>query len=242
MKSKKTIVFKLILAIISIIAICAITAYLFPVIKNLATPEGQQAFKNRIESTGFLGMLILFMLEVAQIFLFIIPGEPIELLAGLCYGGLGGAVFILVSCGIITTAIVLLVNKFGRKFIYSFFNEAQTKKLENSKLFQNPKTIEIIMIILFILPGTPKDLLTFIGALLPINPIRFILIATLARIPSIVSSTVAASLALEGNIKYGIIMYLGIFVGVGIGLFIFNRFDKHKSTEQVIKSIRNKEK
>ena len=59
-------------------------------------------------------------------------------------------------------------------------------------MFQNPKKVEMILFILFLLPGTPKDLLVYIAGLLPIKPSRFIIISTLARIPSIVSSTYAA--------------------------------------------------
>ena len=238
MKSKKIKIFKIVLTILTLVAIGAITVYLFPVVKNLATAEGRMAFKERVDSTGFIGMLTLFALEVAQVFLFIIPGEPIELLAGLCYGGIGGTIFILASCGIITTGRVLLVYKYGNRFILNFFSKEKIEKMQNSKLFSNPKTIELIMIILFIIPGTPKDLLTFIGGMLPINPIKFISIATLARIPSVISSTFAASLAMEGNIKYGIAMYVGTFIIVGILLFVFNKFDKDKTTEQVISHIR----
>ena len=67
-----------------------------------------------------MGMLSLFGLQIAQIFLIIVPGEPIEILAGMCYGGLWGTVFIMVSAAIISITIYLLVRKFGRKFVYDF--------------------------------------------------------------------------------------------------------------------------
>ena len=44
--------------------------------KNISTSEGQIAFKEKIDKLGILGFLILFGLEVAQIFFVIIPGEP----------------------------------------------------------------------------------------------------------------------------------------------------------------------
>ena len=120
-------------------------------------------------------MAALFGLQFAQIFLIVIPGEPIEILAGMCYGGIGGLIFITISAAIITTMIVFLVRKLGRKFVYDFCSEEKIKKIENSKLFKNTKKIELIMIILFMVPGTPKDLLVYIAALLPIKPLRFIL-------------------------------------------------------------------
>ena len=127
--------------VVALVICIGATIYLFPVMKNLSTVEGQVAFKQKVESSGVLGLLSLFALEVAQIFLFIIPGEPIEILAGMCYGALWGTVFIMASAGIISTVIFFLVRKLGKKFVYEFCDEKKVKKIENSKLFQNPKKI-----------------------------------------------------------------------------------------------------
>jgi uncharacterized membrane protein YdjX (TVP38/TMEM64 family) len=116
-KSNKLKAFKLILTVIVILLLVKITIDLLPVVRHLSTIEGQVAFKEKVESTGIYGMLLLFGLQVAQIFLFIVPGEPIEILAGMCYGGFWGTVFIMLSAGIISIVIFLLVRKFGRKFV-----------------------------------------------------------------------------------------------------------------------------
>lgn len=113
---------------VTLILFIGITLYLFPIMRNLSTSEGQAVFKEKVESSGFLGMLSLFGLQIAQIFLIIVPGEPIEILAGMCYGGLWGTVFIMVSDAIISLAIYLLVRKFGRKFVYDFCDEKKSQK------------------------------------------------------------------------------------------------------------------
>ena len=56
---------------------------------------------------------------------------------------------------------MLLVGKLGRKFVYKFFTKERIDKIENSKMFKNPKRLEWIMIILFLIPGTPKDLIVY---------------------------------------------------------------------------------
>jgi len=68
-KNNKVKIFKIILTIIVLILIIGIIAYLFPVMKNLSSLEGQVAFKQKVEDSGILGMLSLFGLQVAQIFL-----------------------------------------------------------------------------------------------------------------------------------------------------------------------------
>ena len=223
--------------VVALVICIGATIYLFPVMKNLSTVEGQVAFKQKVESSGVLGLLSLFALEVAQIFLFIIPGEPIEILAGMCYGALWGTVFIMASAGIISI-VIFLVRKLGKKFVYEFCDEKKVKKIENSKLFQNPKKIEMIMLILFLLPGTPKDLLVYIAGLLPIKPTRFIVISVLARFPSVISSTLAGANIALGDWKLGILLYGVIVVAVAILIFIYQKFDKEKITSEALKTIK----
>ena len=181
---------------------------------------------------------MLFGLQFAQIFLFIIPGEPIEILAGVCYGSIWGTVFIMVSAAIISAFIYVLVHKLGRKFIYDFVSKEKIEKIENNKVFQNPKTIRFLIFILFFIPGTPKDLLTYIAALLPIKPMEFIIISTIARFPSVISSTWAGASLLEGNWKASLLIYGVTFLIVAIVVIIMRRFDKDKITDEAIRTIK----
>lgn len=235
----KTKIFKIALIVIVLAVIIGLIIYLLPVMKGISTREGQEAFKEHISNMGIVGYLLLFGLQFAQIFLIILPGEPIELLAGMCYGGWGGFLFITISAGIISTLVFLAVRKFGRKFVYGFCNKEKIKKIENSKLFKNPRKIEYIMIILFIIPGTPKDLLVYLAGLLPIHPVRFILISTFARFPSVISSTFAGSSVVRGNWKFAILIYGLTFLLVAIILFIINKLDKDKTAEEVVKVMKD---
>lgn len=236
--SKRVRAFKYILLVLVIALIVGLMVYLVPVMKNLSTPEGQLEFKNQVEEMGFLGFLALFGLQFAQIFLIILPGEPMEILAGMCYGGIGGTIFITISACVISSLIFFAVRKFGRKFVYSFCSKERIDKIENSKLFQNPKKIEWIMLLLFVIPGTPKDLLVYIAGLLPLKPLRFILISTFARLPSVVSSTFAGESIVAGNWTHSIAIYAVTFLLVGIFIFVVNKFDKDKTAEEAMKIMK----
>lgn len=233
-RKNKVKIFKIFLTIIVLSLFLGIIIYLFPIMRDLSTLEGQIAFKEKVENSGVLGMLSLFGLQVAQIFLIIVPGEPIEILAGMCYGSLWGTVFIMVSACIISTSIFLLV----RKFVYDFCDKKKVEKIENSKVFQNPKKIEFIMLILFLIPGTPKDLLVYVAGLLPIKPLKFIIISTFARFPSVITSTLAGEQLAIGDWKMSIILYVAILILVALAVFIINKFDKDKITKDAIKSIK----
>lgn len=138
----------------------------------------------------------------------------------------GGMCVIFAGAFLSSCAIFFAVRKFGRSFIYSFISKEKIEKLEKSKLFSNPKRIDTILFILFFIPGTPKDLFVYIAGLLPIKPVRFLLISTFARFPSIISSTIAGSSLVSGNWTMIVITYGVTFLLAGVIAYVFNKKEK----------------
>lgn len=223
---------KFILFILTLVLITAITIKLFPLFTNLGTSEGQLKFKEEIANSGSSGILMLLGLQLLQILIPVLPGEPIEFLAGMCYGTIGGMFIIFFGAFLSSFIIFYCVRKFGKNFINTFFGKDKIEKLENSKLFSNPEKIELILFIAFLIPGTPKDLFVYIAGLLPIRPYRFFLISTFGRFPSVISSTFAGSNIVDGNWWLSIISYIITFVISGIGLYIYTLIkNKNKNKE-----------
>lgn len=237
-KNVKKNLIKYILLALVVIVLIGIIIWLFPIMKNITTTQGQIEFKEKIDGMGIIGALVLFGLQFAQIFLVVLPGEPLEVLAGMCYGAFWGSVFIFASVFITTTLIVVLTKRFGEKFINSIWNEKKINKIKNSKVFKNAQKIEILMIILFLIPGTPKDLLVYIGAILPINHFRFILIATFMRFPSVISSTLAGANIATGNFKSMVWVYVVTIIITIFAIFISARYDKN--TKEAINVLKHK--
>lgn len=240
-KQNKAKIIKLIALIIILAVLVIATIYMMPIMKQINTSEGQTQFKEKITNSGITGMLILFGLELAQVVLAILPGEPVELLAGICFGPIWGTIFLMISVFIVTAMIYFFVKKYGKDFIYEFFPKEKVNKLENSKLFKDHKKLETVMALLFLIPGTPKDLLVYIGGLLPIKTSRFLAIATLLRFPSIISSTIAGDKLLNGQWQISLLAYLITFIITIIVIIIVNKLDKNKVAEDVIKTVKNKE-
>lgn len=235
MKDKKRIkIIRLILAIVLIICICSLIWHLVPGMKDLVTKEGQEAFKEKIQDLGVWGILLLFGLQMLQIFLVILPGEPFEVLAGMCYGALGGALFITVAVFITSTIIFSIVRRYGKKYLYNFFKKEKIDNLEK-KLLKNHHKLELILILLFILPASPKDLIVYIGGLMPINKWRFILISTFVRFPSVISSTLVGSNISNGNWMASLVIYGVVIVITGIAFLIANKKDKNKELLGILK-------
>ena len=84
---------------------------------------------------------------------------------------------------------------------------------------------------MFLIPGTPKDLLTYIVPLTRMKLSEFLCITLIARIPSVVSSTAGGALFGNGNYISGIILLLitGL-ISVG-GICLYN-FIMKKRTEK----------
>jgi len=232
---KKTKILRILLSIGIVIVLTIFLWGLAPFIKDLATTEGQIAFKQKIDSMGLSGIFLLFGLQILQILLVILPGEPFEVLAGMCYGTWGGTLFITISVFITTTIIFFTVRKLGQKYLYNFFQREKVDKIMKSKLFKNPRNINIVLFILFFLPATPKDLFVFIGGLLPIKPLRFILISTLVRFPSVITSTMVGANITKGNWETSLIIYGVTFVIAALSIYLISLKDKNKEIIDIMK-------
>lgn len=236
MKNQKKIkIIKITLTIIIVIILGIFLWKIAPFIKDLSTTKGQIAFKNKINSMGFAGILLLFSLQVLQILLVVLPGEPFEVLAGMCYGTWGGWLFITLSVFVTTIIIFFSVKKLGQKYLYNFFKKEKVEKIMNSKLLKNETNLEIILCLVFLLPGTPKDLFVYIGGLLPVKPLRFILIATLVRFPSVITSTMVGANISNGNWRISLLVYLVTFIVTAIFMIVLKVKDKNKELIEIMK-------
>lgn len=227
MNHKKVLKFIHIIVLILAVALLIFVSFkLFPMFANLGTPEGQAKFQEDITSQGLEGILYLLGLQLLQILVPILPGEPIELLAGMCYGTFGGLLLIFVGAFLSSCIIFFSVRTFGKNFIDTFLGKDKLKEMEHSKLFTNRKKIEFFLLIAFLIPGTPKDFITYIAGLLPIRASRFLLISTFARFPSVITSTFAGANLVSGNLHITIITYAVTLVFCGICLYFYKKHNK----------------
>ena len=217
---------KLTLFVLTIILLIYLTIKFFPFFKNLSTREGQLAFKDKIKDMGILSPLVIIGIMILQMLVAILPGEPVEILSGMCFGTIGGIIVILIGTFICSSIIFFAVRKFGNDFINTFFGENKMQKFKESKFLKDSKKVEEFLFVMFFIPGTSKDLFVYLGGLLNIKPLRFLMIATFARIPSIITSTFAGANLIEGNLKMTIITFILTLLISIIGIFIANKYHK----------------
>jgi len=135
----------------------------------------------------------------------------------------------MVTCllGILIGSIIvyILAKLIGTPFIKIFVDPEEIKKY---KFLQNQKRVELTVFLLFFIPGVPKDVLVYMAPFLPIKPVRFFVIATIARIPSVITSTVLGDQLIEGNIISSIIVFAVTAVVSIAGILFHNFYIKKK--------------
>lgn len=158
-----------------------------PIMHILSHP---QQLRNQLQSLGILGQLSFIFIMVLQVIFVFLPGEIIEVMAGFLYGPIYGMIACLIGSAIGSTIIFKCVQKFGIPFLKKFFD---LKYLEELQFLQNKDNYYILLFIIFFVPGTPKDLLTYFVPLTHVNFSKFLLLTTIARIPSIITSTIGGN-------------------------------------------------
>lgn len=209
-----------ILLLISVI-ICILT--LLGIFATYYYFENPQMFRDFVEQHYIFGILIMFFMFVIQVVLALIPGGLLEVACGYAFGSWVGS--IIAVAGIMTGSAltIILVRQFGKKFAELFYPK---EKLENIKILNNKKKRNALVFFVFLIPGTPKDLLTYEVGLTDMSIPMYLLLTGIARTPAIVISTVGGdSLGLE---KYwqGLLFLIGLAVLSGIGVLIYRKLHK----------------
>jgi uncharacterized membrane protein YdjX (TVP38/TMEM64 family) len=213
-----------------ILFLVILTIYLFPKFILLRHEETRLEVKEYIESIGFWGWLLALGVQVLQVVIAFLPGEPVEIVMGMVFGPIGGMLTCMLGIIIGTFIIYLLAKTIGMKFISIFINP---EKLNDYKFINNATKKDMLVFTVFFIPGTPKDVITYFAPFIKMPMMRFILISTFARMPSIISSTLLGDSIGEGKWGLAIIIFASTLVIAGIGI-LSNRWymKKHQDTTE----------
>lgn len=184
--------------LIGLVTVASITAllcweYLPGLLAWLADARAVRAF---VSDHAFVSRLAMLGINIVQVLLAFLPGEPVELASGYAFGFWEGTALCLVASGLATSAIYWATRRWGWKLVGLFFDRSL---FDRFSWLKSAKRLELIMFIVFLIPGTPKDFLTYFAGLTNMRFLLVVLIATFGRIPSIVTSTIAASAVGSGN-------------------------------------------
>ena len=100
------------------------------------------------------------------------------------------------------------------------------------KVFEGSEKIYMLLFFLYLIPGSPKDGFTYFVGLLPVKLMPFMVITFLARIPSVLSSTLCGSSIAEQQYWIAILIFAATIILAAIGGFAYNAFVKRKGQKQ----------
>lgn len=208
--------------VVIILALCCIFVGI-PIIRLAKTPD---KFRLWVSDKGAFGPLIFIAIVIFQIVVAFMPGEPFELVAGYAFGALNGTVLCFIGEALGSIIVLLLVRRYGIRLLEIFFSK---EKIEGLKFLHTSNKRTMIFTILFLLPGTPKDLLCYFAGLTDIPMGLLMFICVLCRFPSIITSTLGGDALGTGNYIGAIIVFAITFAISLVGILIYNRLQKGKT-------------
>lgn len=188
-----------------------------PLLQFVSEPE---KFRQWVDSHGLLGPLAFLGMMVLQVFVAVIPGEPLEIGAGYAFGAVEGTILCILGAAIGSTLVFLFVRRFGVRAVEVFISR---EKIHSLRFLQNTRRVHLFLLVAFLLPGTPKDVLCYVAGLTTLKLGPFILISSICRLPSIVTSTIGGSALGSGQWGMAAIVFAATLVISAIGLWIYKR-------------------
>ena len=185
----------------------------------------QEDFRDYVRSFGPLGPLVVLGLQVLQVFIALIPGEIVESAAGYILGPWLGTAICYLGIAIASTLIFTLTRRYGVRLVEVFISR---EKINELRFLNTEQKRNNLIFLLFFIPGTPKDLLTYFVGLTDIRLRTFLFLSMFARVPSLVSSTFGGHLL--GQERYiGAVILYGITGILSLGGMVgYNRYLKKK--------------
>lgn len=224
-RTKKGIRIAVIAVLLAVLTIVCVR-YVVPLSRLLVTQEGRAYICERVESFGILAPLVFILLMALQIVIAFIPGGPLELIGGMLFGSLLGLLVTTLGALLGTLTVYALVRRFGKPLVDFFVSEEKAAKF---KILQDEDRLTFWVFLLFLIPGIPKDLLTYLVPLTKMRGRDFILLSTLARFPSLAASVLVGDSLSDGRYWLSVTICAVAAIAAFIGYWLKKRFIKEKS-------------
>lgn len=180
-----------------------------------------------------LGFILLTAMQVLQIVICILPGQPIQFASSYLYGVSGGY-FIAIIGSIIGSIITYKIADYlGNDAIHIIFGKTRVnsymKKLNSPKAF-------LVVFLIYLIPGIPKDLMSYVAGISDMKFRSFIIVSTAGRTPGLLGSLLVGYFWSSQN-------YLGIAaVALVTGIILYICYIKRNKIMQIIESYEEQEK
>lgn len=176
-------------------------------------------FRSYMEERGILGIMSFIIALILQVVVAIIPGGPFQIAAGFAFGTIKGAIIVDIGNTIGSLFAFIFVRKFGVEFIEMFFSK---EKIDSIRFLKTTKQRELVLFLLFLIPGTPKDILSYGVGLTDIRLRDWLFIVAVGRFPGIFMSAYGGNAIGEADyLRFAVVILIIMLLAViGSGLYI----------------------
>lgn len=193
-----------------------------PMMQHLSEPE---KFREWVQGYGIFGWLICIGMMALQIIVAIIPGGALEIGAGYAYGAFQGTILCVIGSVIGSVVVFQFVRCFGIKLVEAFFS---IEKIRALKFLHDERKRNILAFIIFLMPGTPKDLLSYFMGLTDMSLKTWLIISTVARTPAIIITAMSGDALGEKEYHIAVIVMIALFIVSLIGAACYKKLCKNK--------------
>lgn len=183
--------------------------------------------KTIIMSYGRYSIFAFLTLQFLQVAVFFIPGEIIQISGGFIYGTWYGALISIIGISIGSIFAYSVSHHYGKPLLTKIIHK---KNISFFDKVSNYGKIDYVVLLLYLIPGIPKDALAYICGVSKINLKKFIFLSTLGRIPGVIVSTYFGANINNGN--NGILIFISVLMCL---LFIVGIYKGDKIIKSIVK-------
>lgn len=173
------------------------------------------------------GALIYIAAQIVQIIICIIPGQALQIAAGYLYGFWIGLVLSIIGATLGSIAVFYLARLLGHDAMQILFGERKINEMLGNL---NSKKGMLLVFIIFLIPGIPKDLCTYAAGLSELRLKPFLIVSIIARSPGMMCSLAIGRQVMNGNYTSAIVIAVIVAILFLFGLLFRNKviafFDK----------------
>ena len=166
-----------------------------------------------VQSMGSWGPAVFILIQAVQVLLIFVPG-PVEVAGGFLFGLPLGILYSTIGLGLGSIAAFSLGRWLERHWLSEVVPPQQLKRFRMLMKRQGILTVFII----FLIPGAPKDLFCYLLGLTRMSWHYYLMVVTIARLPSTIMSALQGSQAQQGNYYLTVVLWV---VSLGLAALLY---------------------
>ena len=184
-----------------------------------------------LKNNESVAALLIIAIQAFQVVVCILPGQPIQFAASYMFGILGGLVLSLAGAVVGVVISFYLAKILGSEAVHVIFGEDRVNDYHDK--LRSGKGLTIAFLI-YLIPGVPKDLVSYVAGISEMRFLPFLLVSTVGRIPGMAGSLFFGYFFREKN-------YPGmVAVCIAMGLLLLVIFMKRKDIFRMLDDLEKK--